>query len=111
MEVEVRPAVGPVGSCAAQGPRALCSAAATVPVFQQDTGAPMPGQQRWEAVHGRRSEGRSISAIARDLEPYIGQSGRVSEVLNRKRALNLRIVKRLHDGLRIPYERLLAGVR
>ena len=47
---------------------------------------------------------------ARDLEPYIGQSGRVSEVLNRKRALSLRMVKRLHDGLRIPYESLLAGV-
>jgi HTH-type transcriptional regulator/antitoxin HigA len=47
----------------------------------------------------------------RDLEPYIGQSGRVSEVLNRKRALSLRMVKRLHDGLRIPCQRLLAGVR
>jgi hypothetical protein len=35
----------------------------------------------------------------------------VSEVLNRKRALSLRMVKRLHDGLRIPYESLLAGVR
>jgi HTH-type transcriptional regulator/antitoxin HigA len=50
-------------------------------------------------------------ATLRDLEPYIGQSGRVSEVLNRKRALSLRMVKRLHDGLRIPYESLLAGVR
>ena len=47
----------------------------------------------------------------RDLEPYIGQSGRVSEVLNRKRSLSLRMVKRLHDGLKIPYESLLAGVR
>ena len=47
----------------------------------------------------------------RDLEPYIGQSGRVSEVLNRKRPLSLRMVKRLHDGLRIPYESLLSGVR
>ena len=45
----------------------------------------------------------------RDLEAYIGQSGRVSEVLNRKRPLSLRMVKRLHDGLRIPYESLLAG--
>jgi len=27
----------------------------------------------------------------RDLEPYIAQSGRVSEVLNRKRALSLRV--------------------
>jgi HTH-type transcriptional regulator/antitoxin HigA len=45
----------------------------------------------------------------RDLEPYIGPSGRVSEVLNRKRPLSLRMVKRLHDGLKIPYESLLAG--
>lgn len=46
---------------------------------------------------------------ARDLEPFIGPSGRVSEVLNRKRPLSLRMVKRLHEGLRIPYESLLAG--
>jgi HTH-type transcriptional regulator/antitoxin HigA len=45
----------------------------------------------------------------RDLEPFIGPSGRVSEVLNRKRPLSLRMVKQLHDGLRIPYESLLAG--
>jgi HTH-type transcriptional regulator / antitoxin HigA len=44
----------------------------------------------------------------RDLEPYIGPSGRVSEVLNRKRPLSLRMVKRLHEGLKIPYESLLA---
>jgi len=47
---------------------------------------------------------------ARDLEPFIGPSGRVSEVLNGKRPLSLRMVKRLHDGLKIPYESLLAGV-
>lgn len=46
----------------------------------------------------------------RDLEPYIGPSGRVSEVLNRKRPLSLRMVKRLHEGLKIPYESLLAEV-
>ena len=46
---------------------------------------------------------------ARDLEAYIGSSGRVSEVLNRKRLLSLRMIKRLHDGLSIPYESLLAG--
>ena len=46
-----------------------------------------------------------------DLQPYIGASGRVSEVLSRKRPLSLRMVKRLHEGLNIPYESLLAGVR
>ena len=45
---------------------------------------------------------------AKDLEPYIGSSGRVSEVLNRKRALSLRMIKRLHEGLKIPYESLLS---
>jgi len=44
----------------------------------------------------------------RDLEAYIGPSGRVSEVLNGKRPLSLRMIKRLHEGLRIPYESLLA---
>lgn len=44
----------------------------------------------------------------RDLEPFIGASGRVSEVLNRKRPLSLRMVKQLHAGLHIPYESLLA---
>jgi HTH-type transcriptional regulator/antitoxin HigA len=45
---------------------------------------------------------------ARDLEQFIGPSGRVSEVLNRKRPLSLAMIRRLHDGLKIPYESLLA---
>ncbi|MCF6300305.1 MAG: helix-turn-helix domain-containing protein [Proteobacteria bacterium] len=44
----------------------------------------------------------------RDLEEFIGSSGRVSEILNNKRPLSLRMVKRLHNGLNIPYESLLA---
>jgi len=43
----------------------------------------------------------------KDLEVYIGSSGRVSEVLNCKRPLSLRMIKRLHAGLNIPYESLL----
>lgn len=43
----------------------------------------------------------------RDLEPFIGSSGRVSEVLSHKRTLSLRMIKRLHDGLNIPYESLM----
>ena len=46
----------------------------------------------------------------KDLEPYIGPSGRESEVLNRKRRLSLQRIKRLHQGLNIPYESLLAAV-
>jgi HTH-type transcriptional regulator/antitoxin HigA len=46
----------------------------------------------------------------KDLEPFIGRSGRVSEVLNRKRPLSISMIKKLHDGLHIPYESLMAGV-
>ena len=47
---------------------------------------------------------------AKDLEAYIGSSGRVSEILNRKRPLSLKMIKRLHKELNIPYESLLADV-
>ena len=43
----------------------------------------------------------------KDLEPYIGASGRVSEVLSRKRNLTLTMIKKLHEGLKIPYECLI----
>lgn len=42
-----------------------------------------------------------------DLQAYIGGSGRVSEILNRKRELTLAMIKRLHHGLKIPYDSLI----
>ncbi len=43
----------------------------------------------------------------RDLEPLIGSRARVAEVLNRKRALTLPMIRRLSEGLRIPAEILV----
>lgn len=43
----------------------------------------------------------------KDLEPYIGHSGRVSEVLNRKRPLTLDMIRKLWKGLHIPLESLI----
>jgi len=43
----------------------------------------------------------------KDLIPYIGQSGRVSEVLNLKRKLTLTMIRKLHNGLKIPTESLI----
>jgi HTH-type transcriptional regulator/antitoxin HigA len=45
----------------------------------------------------------------KDLEPHIGSSGRVSEVLNHKQRLSLQMVKRLHKRLHIPYESFLSA--
>lgn len=49
----------------------------------------------------------SRALTRRDLEPYIGSRARVSEVLNRKRALTLEMIRRLHRGLGIPAEVLI----
>lgn len=43
----------------------------------------------------------------KDLEPMIGRSNRVYEVLGRKRGLTLTMIQRLHAGLGIPAESLL----
>ena len=43
----------------------------------------------------------------KDLIPYLGQSGRVSEVLNFKRKLTLSMIRKLHKGLNIPTESLI----
>ncbi len=43
----------------------------------------------------------------KDLEPYLGSRHRVSEVLNRRRGLSLEMIRRLHDGLKIPLEVLI----
>ncbi len=43
----------------------------------------------------------------RDLTPFIGSRNRVYEVLNRKRPLTLKMIRRLHTGLGIPAESLI----
>ena len=45
----------------------------------------------------------------KDLEPLIGKSNRVYEVLNRKRPLTLAMIRRLHSALGIPAEVLIAA--
>ena len=44
----------------------------------------------------------------KDLIPFIGSASKRSEVLNHKRRLSMNMVKRLHGGLNIPYDCLLA---
>lgn len=45
----------------------------------------------------------------KDMEPYLGGRGRVSEVLNGKRPLTLGMIRKLHEGLGIPLESLIGG--
>ena len=39
-----------------------------------------------------------------ELEKILGSKSRVSEILNKQRKLNLRMIRNLHSALNIPYE-------
>jgi antitoxin component HigA of HigAB toxin-antitoxin module len=46
----------------------------------------------------------------KDLKPMVGRRNRVYEALNRKRALTLPMIRRLHTGLGIPAECLIRPI-
>ena len=48
-----------------------------------------------------------MNLTRKDLEPYIGGRGRVSEILNHRRELSLKMIKSLHFNLAIPLESLI----
>ncbi|OFW35629.1 MAG: DNA-binding protein [Acidobacteria bacterium RIFCSPLOWO2_12_FULL_67_14] len=43
----------------------------------------------------------------RDLAPYLGSRARVAEVLNRRRALTIEMIRKLHEGLGISADVLI----
>jgi HTH-type transcriptional regulator/antitoxin HigA len=57
-----------------------------------------------EAIKFRMEQ---MALAPKDLVPMIGQINRVYEVLNRKRPLTLRMIRRLHRKLGIPAESLI----
>lgn len=73
--------------------------------------------QRYEDAHHAIPPSDPIKAIKfmmaqkglqqKDLVPFIGSPSKISEVLNHKRPLSMAMVKRLHNGLAIPYDCLL----
>jgi HTH-type transcriptional regulator/antitoxin HigA len=65
---------------------------------------PIPAPDPIEAVL-YHMESRGLTR--RDLEPYIGNRARVSEILNRKRPLTLRMIQRLNSQLGVAAEVLL----
>ena len=44
-----------------------------------------------------------------DLAKVIGYKSRVSEIFNRKRKLTLKMIRNLHEKLKIPYESLISN--
>ena len=60
-----------------------------------------------DAVEAIKFRMEQQGLTVKDLEPLIGRSNRVYEVLNRKRGLTLGMIQKLHEGLGIPAESLL----
>lgn len=65
---------------------------------------PIPPPDPIEAIlHYMESQGMT----RRELEPYLGSRARVAEVLNRRRALSLAMIRRLQRGLGIAADILI----
>jgi HTH-type transcriptional regulator/antitoxin HigA len=60
-----------------------------------------------DPIEALRYHMESRGITRRDLEPFIGSRARVAEVLNRRRALTIDMIRRLHEGLGISAEVLI----
>ena len=66
---------------------------------------PIPHADPISAIHFAMEQ----KGLSRDeLVPYLGVKSKISEILNGKRKLSLTMIKKLHQGLNIPYASLLA---
>ena len=61
-----------------------------------------------EAINFRMNQ---LGLVAKDLQPLIGRSNRVSEILNRKRSLTITMIRKLNFNLGIPAECLIKPSR
>ena len=85
---------------------AFCEALMTLVEAYERKHYPISPPDPIEAIKFRMDQ-NGISV--KDLEPLIGKSNRVYEVLNRKRPLTLAMIRRLHSALGIPAEVLIAA--
>ena len=70
----------------------------------ENTHYPIPLPDPVEAIKFRMEQ-QGLKNV--DIAPLMGGKNRASEVLRRKRPLSLRMIRNLHDTLRIPYESLI----
>lgn len=66
---------------------------------------PVEGLDPVEAIGFRMEQG---GLTVKDLEPLVGRSNRVYEILNRRRPLALAMIRGLHRSLGIPAEAPIA---
>jgi antitoxin component HigA of HigAB toxin-antitoxin module len=86
-------------------PRIHCShyGSALVERYEEQVDAIEPP----DPIEALRYHMESRGLTRRDLEPFIGSRARVAEVLNRRRALSIDMIRRLHEGLGISADVLI----
>ena len=70
----------------------------------EDEHYPIEAPDPVEAIKFRMEQ---MGMTKKELAEIIGYKSRVSEIFNRKRKLTLKMIRNLHDKLKIPYESLI----
>lgn len=71
----------------------------------EDEHYPIEAPDPIEAIKFRMEQ---MGMNKKDLAQVLGYNSRVSEIFSRKRKLTLRMIRNLHNKLKIPYESLIA---
>jgi HTH-type transcriptional regulator/antitoxin HigA len=74
----------------------------------EDEHYPIEAPDPIEAIRFRMEQ---MNMDNRDLAKVIGYKSRVSEIFNRKRKLSLKMIRTLHDKMKIPYESLITDYK
>jgi len=74
----------------------------------EDEHYPIEAPDPIEAIKFRMEQ---MNMDNQDLAEVIGYKSRVSEIFNRKRKLTLKMIRNLHDKLKIPYESLISDYK
>ena len=83
----------------------LLDAITTLAIAYEKKHYPIPTPSPLEAIKQRME---MLNLSQKDVAVYFGGENRVSEVLNGKRNLNLKMIKKLYQNLRIPADILLS---
>ena len=70
----------------------------------EDEHYPIEAPDPIEAIKFRMEQ---MEMSNKDLAEVLGYKSRVSEIFSRRRKLNLKMIRNLHEKLKIPYESLL----
>ena len=87
----------------------ICSVKEPLKKLKQSRGFyPIEAPDPIEAIKFRMEQ---MNMDNQDLAKVIGYKSRVSEIFNRRRKLTLKMIRNLHEKMKIPYESLITDYK